>query len=176
MNAVAAARAACVVDTPIGPLTLIASDAGLHELHFPNDRRARTVAAARTSPADAASISVLADAARQLQEYFAGQRRDFDLPLAPRGTPFQLAAWAGLRVIPYAQTVSYGEQARRLGDLSTTRAVGAANGRNPIPVIIPCHRVVGADGRLVGFGGGLATKAWLLDHERRVAGLTLALE
>ncbi len=162
-----------VVDSPIGPLTLFASEAGLHEVYFPNDRRPALDAAPEGFDGD--EPPALVEAATQLAEYFAGERQEFDLPLAPRGTPFQLAAWEALRAIPYATTVSYGEQARRLGDPSKTRAVGAANGRNPIPVIIPCHRVVGADGRLVGFGGGLETKAWLLDHERRVAGLTLAL-
>lgn len=168
------ADAARVVDTPIGPLTLVASEAGLHELRFPEDRRPAHQVLERS--VDDEEPSVLGEAAAQLVEYFAGERREFELRLVPRGTPFQLAAWEALRAIPYASTVSYGEQARRLGDRSKTRAVGAANGRNPIPVIIPCHRVVGADGKLVGFGGGLETKAWLLDHERRVAGLTLALE
>lgn len=173
MNRHPAPDVARVVDSPIGPLTLVASEAGLHEVRFPNDRRPAVPDAVPGLDGD--EPPALVDAATQLAEYFAGERREFDLALAPRGTPFQLAAWAALRTIPFATTVSYGEQARKLGDPSKTRAVGAANGRNPIPVIIPCHRVVGADGRLVGFGGGLETKAWLLDHERRVAGLTLAL-
>ena len=96
-------------------------------------------------------------------------------PLDPQGSPFQLAAWRGLLTIPFAETVSYGEQARRLGHAGKARAIGAANGSNPIPVIVPCHRVVGSDGSLTGFGGGLETKAWLLHHERRVAGLELPL-
>ena len=166
-----------VLDTPIGPLTLVASDAGLHEIHFPSGRRppgARPREHVRNASPAEPDHPVLAATVVQLREYFAGARRDFDLPLAPRGTPFQLAAWRALCQIPFATTVSYGEQARRLGDRNKTRAVGAANGRNPIPIVIPCHRVVGADGRLVGFGGGLETKAWLLDHERRTAGETLA--
>ncbi len=93
--------------------------------------------------------------------------------MAPLGTPFQLTAWWGLATIPFGTTVSYGEQARRIGLAGKARAVGAANGRNPLPIVLPCHRVIGSDGRLVGFGGGLETKAWLLHHERRVAGLEL---
>jgi methylated-DNA-[protein]-cysteine S-methyltransferase len=111
---------------------------------------------------------LLRQAAEQLTEYFAGERTEFDVPLAPAGTPFQLAAWTALRSIPYGDTVSYGEQARRLGDPNKSRAVGAANGRNPIPIVVPCHRVVGANGHLTGFGGGIEAKAWLLDHEQRV--------
>ena len=110
----------------------------------------------------------MAQAAAELGEYFAGDRQTFDVPLAPRGTEFQLAAWLALRTIPYGETVSYGEQARRLGDARKARAVGAANGRNPLPIIVPCHRVVGANGHLTGFGGGIECKAWLLDHERDV--------
>jgi methylated-DNA-[protein]-cysteine S-methyltransferase len=106
--------------------------------------------------------------AAQLEEYFAGRRQTFDLPLDPVGTSFQRAAWDALRTIDYGSTVSYGEQAARMGDRRKARAVGAANGRNPISIVVPCHRVVGADGALTGFAGGLETKAWLLDHERRV--------
>jgi methylated-DNA-[protein]-cysteine S-methyltransferase len=165
-----------VLDTPIGPLTLVATDAGLHEIHFPGGRGTageRPPEADRTASPDRPVHPVLAATVEQLEEYFAGRRQDFDLPLAPTGTPFQLTAWRALCEIPYAATVSYGEQARRLGDPNKTRAVGAANGQNPIPIVIPCHRVVGAGGKLVGFGGGLETKAWLLDHERRTAGETL---
>ena len=166
-----------VLATPIGPLALVASDAGLHEIRFPGGcRPAGDRPGDDSGPASPAEPDhpVLVATVTQLREYFAGERYDFDLPLAPRGTAFQLMAWRALRSIPYAVTVSYGEQARRLGDPKKTRAVGAANGQNPIPIVIPCHRVVGADGKLVGFGGGLATKAWLLDHERRCAGQTLA--
>jgi methylated-DNA-[protein]-cysteine S-methyltransferase len=114
---------------------------------------------------------LIADAARgaevecQLGEYFARQRRDFDLPLAPRGSEFQRQVWAELCRIPYGQTISYGEQARRMGDPSLSRAVGAANGANPIWLVIPCHRVIGSDGSLVGYGGGLPVKRALLEHE-----------
>jgi methylated-DNA-[protein]-cysteine S-methyltransferase len=107
-------------------------------------------------------------AAQQLAEYFAGDRRAFDVALDPVGTPFQLEAWAVLRTIPFGHTISYGEQARALGDPARARAVGAANGRNPISIIVPCHRVVATSGALTGFAGGLDAKSWLLEHERRV--------
>ena len=105
----------------------------------------------------------------QLREYFAGQRTEFDLALRPHGTPFQLAAWRALQQIPFAETRSYQQQAARIGNKNAMRAVGAANGRNPIPIVVPCHRVVGKDGSLTGFGGGLPAKRWLLEHEARVA-------
>jgi methylated-DNA-[protein]-cysteine S-methyltransferase len=108
---------------------------------------------------------LLARAAEQLREYFAGERREFDLPLAPAGTEFQLACWSALAEIPYGDTRSYGQQADRIGKPDRARAVGAANGANPIAIILPCHRVIGADGSLVGFGGGLETKRRLLDLE-----------
>jgi methylated-DNA-[protein]-cysteine S-methyltransferase len=158
------------IESPIGPLTLIASHDGLCGVRFPNDPlRPET-----DGPVDP-DHPVLVEAARQLAEYFAGERQEFDLPLRPAGTEFQLAAWRALTRIPYGRTVSYGEQARRLGLAGKARAIGAANGRNPLPIVVPCHRVIGADGRLVGFGGGLEVKAWLLDHERRIAGETLPL-
>ena len=113
-----------------------------------------------------AAASILQHAVAQLQQYFAGTRTEFDLPLDPQGTEFQQQAWAVLCGIPFGQTISYGEQASRLGDRNKARAVGAANGKNPISVIVPCHRVVGADGSLTGFAAGVPTKAWLLAHER----------
>jgi methylated-DNA-[protein]-cysteine S-methyltransferase len=112
----------------------------------------------------------LAEADRQLGEYFGGTRREFDLHLAPAGSPFQLAVWRELRRIPFGETRSYGEIARRLGRPDGSRAVGLAAGANPIAVVVPCHRVIGADGSLVGFGGGLQRKSWLLGHEQAVAG------
>ena len=156
------------IDTPIGPLTLIAGDDGLRGIRFGTEP-------ARLPEDDPAEPDhpVLVETARQLGEYFAGERQEFDLPLRPDGTAFQLAAWRALTTIPYGRTVSYGEQARRLGHAGRARAVGAANGSNPLPIVVPCHRVIGADGSLTGFGGGLETKAWLLDHERRVTGETL---
>jgi methylated-DNA-[protein]-cysteine S-methyltransferase len=118
--------------------------------------------------------TLLVKVQKQLEEYFAGKRREFDLKLAPHGTIFQLMAWRELQNIPYAQTISYAEQARRMGDSRKARAVGAANGRNPLAIIVPCHRVIGTSGSLVGFAGGLKTKEFLLELESRVAGEQLA--
>jgi methylated-DNA-[protein]-cysteine S-methyltransferase len=131
--------------------------------------RARTsVPHAAWRPDDGAAgpaSEVLAGARRQLAEYFAGARRHFDLPLSPAGTPFQLRVWEALRALAWGETVSYAELARRVGAPGAARAVGAANGRNPIAVVVPCHRVIGADGTLTGFGGGVEAKEWLLAHE-----------
>jgi methylated-DNA-[protein]-cysteine S-methyltransferase len=117
----------------------------------------------------------VADAVGQLRAYFAGQRRTFELPLAPEGTPFQQRVWRELLNIPYGQTISYGELARRLGNPNGSRAVGLANGANPISIVIPCHRVIGSTGKLTGYGGGLKTKQWLLALERVGSGLELPL-
>jgi methylated-DNA-[protein]-cysteine S-methyltransferase len=144
-----------VVDTPIGPLGLIASDVALQGVVF-DGRRIRSEG----------SAPVLAEAARQLTAYFEGDLVTFDLPLELHGTDFQRQCWLALATIPYGQTVSYGEQARRLGlGSDKARAVGAANGSNPLPIVLPCHRVIGADGSLTGFGGGLHVKRFLLEHE-----------
>ena len=144
-----------VVDTPIGPVGLVASDTALRAVLFDGGR----VRAEGGSP-------VLEEAARQLDAYFAGDLVSFDLPLELHGTEFQRRCWLALASIPYGQTVSYGEQARRLGlGPDAARAVGAANGRNPLPLVLPCHRVIGADGSLTGFGGGLHVKRYLLEHE-----------
>jgi methylated-DNA-[protein]-cysteine S-methyltransferase len=153
------------IDSPIGTITLVADDDALVEVHLPDEKSSSLTVAEDTTPAE---HKVLAQAASELSEYFAGDRLEFDVPVAPHGTAFQLAAWQALRTIPYGETVSYGEQARRLGDRNLARAVGAANGRNPLPIVVPCHRVVGANGHLTGFGGGIECKAWLLDHERSV--------
>lgn len=153
-----------VVDSPVGPLTIVASDRGVRAVLWPDDEGRVRVDAAT----DAADHPVLAAAAHQLDEYFAGTRRDFDVPLDPVGTEFQRSAWQALCTIGYGETISYGEQASRMGDRRKARAVGAANGRNPISIIVPCHRVVGADGSLTGFAAGTDTKGWLLDHERGV--------
>jgi methylated-DNA-[protein]-cysteine S-methyltransferase len=146
------------LDTPIDPLLLVGDETGLHELHFspygPPDL-----------PRDDA---VLAPVATQLAEYFAGDRLAFDLALSPTGSAFQLKVWMALRDIPYGRTTTYGEIAAELGQPTASRAVGLANGRNPLAVIVPCHRVIGANGTLTGFGGGLPRKRWLLDHERAV--------
>ena len=143
--------------SPIGTLCLCAEDDQLVGLHLP-DRPAPTGPAARGG--------VLARTAAQLAEYFAGERRDFDLPLAPAGTPFQTEVWRALARIPFGTTCSYGDLARVVGRPSASRAVGAANGRNPIAIILPCHRVIGTSGELTGYGGGLPMKRWLLEHER----------
>jgi len=164
---------AAELPSPVGPLTLIATDRGLRAVLWPDDDRVDVDS--EMADADAAANPVLADAARQLTEYFEGDRTEFELPLDPVGTPFQLEAWTALRSIPYGETVTYGEQAARMGDRRKARAVGAANGKNPLSIVVPCHRVVGADGSLTGFAGGVETKAWLLAHERATTGSALAL-
>ena len=156
-----------VIDSPVGPLTIVASATGLRALMWMGEGDVR-VRIGAVEGGDTDPNGVIEATATQLDEYFAGTRTEFDLPLDPVGTGFQQAAWDALRSIPFGETVSYGEQARRMGDVRKARAVGAANGRNPISIIVPCHRVVGADGSLTGFGGGIENKAWLLDHERSV--------
>lgn len=160
------------MSTPIGRLDVVADDSSIVEIRFGADADPPDDVVATEPGAHA----VLDRAVDQLEEYFAGGRTDFDLPLAPSGTPFQLDAWAALRRIPFGETITYGQQARLLGDANKSRAVGAANGRNPIPIVVPCHRVVGSNGHLTGFAGGLENKAWLLDHERRVVTGSLAEE
>lgn len=150
--------------TPIGRLRLVADAQGLREVWFEHGKHQHTLSPTWTHAPDA-----LAFARVQLQEYFAGKRRNFDLPLHPHGTPFQRAVWEELGRIPYGVTLSYGELARRIGQPQAMRAVGAANGRNPLPIVLPCHRVIGANGSLTGFGGGLPTKRFLLALEERVA-------
>ncbi|MBD9478254.1 methylated-DNA--[protein]-cysteine S-methyltransferase [Pseudoxanthomonas sp. PXM02] len=148
------------LDSPVGTLTIAATDAGLHAIEFPRNRH----------PADRqgwteGDHAVIDLAARQLDEYFAATRRAFDLPLAPRGTEFQRTVWMTLAGIGYGDTISYAQLAQRVGKPTAMRAVGAANGRNPLPIVLPCHRVIGADGSLTGFGGGLPTKQFLLQLE-----------
>jgi methylated-DNA-[protein]-cysteine S-methyltransferase len=144
--------------TPIGELMLTADDDGaLTGVNLPNRH---------PDPAGwERDDELLADARRQLSEYFAGERTTFDLPLRPAGAPFQLRVWEALLRIPYGETASYGELARELGHPTAARAVGAANGRNPIAIVVPCHRVIGANGSLTGYAGGLACKRALLDLE-----------
>ena len=149
------------IDSPIGRLLLAADDHGIRALEFPENRHP----VKRTDAWRAGDHPLIARAVIQLDEYFAGERRSFDLPLAPAGTPFQLRVWQALRAIPHGATWSYAQLARAIGQPSAMRAVGAANGRNPIPIIVPCHRVIGAGGALTGFGGGLPTKAFLLRLE-----------
>ena len=153
------------IDSPVGPLMLAADESGLRHIEFRDNRH----------PADRAdwhggSSDVLDAAEAQLREYFAGQRRTFDLPLSPQGTDFQRTVWQELARIPYGATISYAQLAQRVGNASAMRAVGAANGRNPLPIVLPCHRVIGADGSLTGFGGGLPTKEFLLRLEGALPG------
>ena len=150
----------CDTPTPIGRLLLARDNRGLRRISFPGERQFSGVAADWERAEEP-----FRDAIAQLDLYFAGQLRRFDLDIAPEGTPFQRDVWAALVEIPYGRTVSYSELARRVGRPAATRAVGAANGRNPLPIVVPCHRVVGADGSLTGFGGGLAIKRRLLDLE-----------
>jgi methylated-DNA-[protein]-cysteine S-methyltransferase len=161
------------IESPVGPLRLVGGDAGLagilwekqdpaesgFELGSENDRH-----------------PVLRQAARELREYFAGERREFSVPLDFTGTEFQNKVWRALRTIPFGETRSYGELAVQIGAPKASRAVGAANGRNPIPIILPCHRVIGSSGSLTGFGGGLPMKKQLLAHEQTRDQLALALD
>ncbi|GAB2576327.1 methylated-DNA--[protein]-cysteine S-methyltransferase [Dyella jejuensis] len=151
------------MSTPIGMLRLVADAQGLREVAFENSRHQKP-----TATHCIYQCNKLDFARRQLDEYFAGVRQIFELPLHPLGTPFQLAVWRALAEIPYGTTASYAEVARRIGQPQAVRAVGAANGCNPIPIIVPCHRVIGSDGSLTGFGGGLPTKRFLLAWEDRV--------
>jgi len=159
-----------MIGSPLGDLLALGDADGLVGLYLPTGRHvAQTPSGARRDDA------ALADVRAQLDEYFAGKRMDFDLRLNPHGTPFQLKVWLALREIPYGTTASYGQQARAIGDPGSARAVGLANGRNPISIIVPCHRVIGADGSLTGYGGGMPAKRWLLDHEAQHAGLMLPI-
>jgi methylated-DNA-[protein]-cysteine S-methyltransferase len=154
-------------DSPVGTLTLVGSDEGLRAVIWPDGRLDRVgLAGENLTPGDA---PVLDATAGQLDEYFAGTRTTFDLPLDLQGTPFQLAAWQALAAIPYGETRTYGQQADRIGRPTAVRAIGAANGRNPVSIVLPCHRVIGSNGSLTGFGGGLEVKAALLELERRSA-------
>ena len=145
--------------SPIGALTLVGTDRALLRIAFETDPWA-------PRPGDREDPAALARAVAQLEEYFAGARRGFDLPLELEGTDFQKKVWQALAGIPFGPTFAYGELARRIGSASAVRAVGAACGRNPVPIVIPCHRAVGVDGRLTGYRGGLDAKRWLLAHEK----------
>ena len=147
------------VDSPIGTIELRERNGFLTDLNFRDEKAG---AETQTSP-------VLSACALQLGEYFSGNRAAFDLPLAPEGTVFQRDVWNALRKVLFGRTATYGEVARKIGRPSAGRAVGAANGANPISIIIPCHRIVGSDGRLTGYGGGLWRKEWLLRHEKKCA-------
>lgn len=149
------------IDSPIGTLTLAADDQALRAIEFESNRHPQ-----RRTGWIAGETALLRRTAEQLHDYFEGRRHCFDLPLAPAGTPFQRAAWEALARIPFGETRSYAQQATALGRPTATRAVGAANGRNPLPIVLPCHRVIGANGALTGFGGGIDVKRWLLDFEQ----------
>lgn len=150
-------------DSPLGPLLVVAGETALGGIwfdaqkHFPTGRLAGCIE--RETP-------LLKQARRELDEYFAGRRERFTLPCAPDGTPFQRAVWSAIALVPYGQTISYGELARRAGHAASVRAVGAATGRNPVGIVIPCHRIVGGDGSLTGYAGGLDRKRTLLALER----------
>ena len=147
-------------ETPIGPLLLAGGERGLRYVSFATSRRAK-----RPEPGWQENRAPFADAIRELDEYFAGRRKKFDVPLALEGTDFQLRVWNRLLEIPYGETISYGRIAREIGEPQAARAVGLANGMNPVCIIVPCHRVIGSDGSLTGFGGGLPLKKRLLALE-----------
>lgn len=149
------------IDSPVDPLLLAADEHGLRLIEFHTPRHPM----ARVSDWREGDNTILQAARMQLEEYFAGTRTSFELPLAPHGTVFQKEVWHALADIAYGQTISYAQLAQRVGKPNAMRAVGAANGRNPLPIVLPCHRVIGADGSLTGFGGGLPTKQFLLELE-----------
>jgi methylated-DNA-[protein]-cysteine S-methyltransferase len=153
------------LETPVGILLIAGNDAAVECISFPRHGKA-----AKPEPGwQESQRGAVAEAIRQLREYFAGGRTGFDLPLAPKGTEFQRAVWRQLQEIPYGETISYGELARRVGNRKAARAVGSANGANPLPIVIPCHRVIAGDGSIGGFGGGLPTKEILLALEQRTS-------
>jgi methylated-DNA-[protein]-cysteine S-methyltransferase len=152
-------------EAPFGVLTVVGSELGIRFVMFANDAHPKPLEQLQISDTDIHdSVNV---AITQLEEYFDGSRRSFDLPLDLRGTEFQVEAWNALAEIPYGHTASYGQQAASIGRPKAVRAIGGANGRNPVAIVLPCHRIVGADGSLTGFGGGIEVKKWLLDHEQR---------
>jgi methylated-DNA-[protein]-cysteine S-methyltransferase len=150
------------IESPLGPLQLVADDGGVRRIDFINGRNP-----VESDPQWHEDAGPFRETIRQLRAYFAGDLETFDLNLAPEGTPFQLSVWDRLCEIPFGQTISYGELARRVGNPNASRAVGLANGSNPIPIVIPCHRVIGSNGKLTGYGGGLPIKEKLLALERR---------
>lgn len=153
--------ATATLDSPIGPLGIHVSDSGVTGIHF--SRAKKPVPQKSSHP-------ILRDCQKQLKEYFAGKRTRFDLPLDLHGTGFQKRVWRELVKIPPGKTISYSELARRIGNPKACRAVGQANNKNPVPLLVPCHRVIGKNGDLVGFAGHLDIKFWLLEHECRIAG------
>jgi len=145
------------LETPIGLLQVVCSDGALQAIHFSEQRQ-------EGHPGDS---ELLSEAIRQLQQYFSGERREFDLPLEAQGTPFQKAVWQALRAVPFGKTASYKDIALAIGNPKAIRAVGLANKRNPIPIIIPCHRIIGSNGKLTGYAGGLWRKEYLLNLEKK---------
>lgn len=161
----------CTVTSPLGELLLVASARGLVQVFLPSSKGVPASAEERHDP----DAHCLPEARRQLHDFFAGTLQDFDLPLDEKGSAFQLRVWEALRQIPYGTTCSYGDIAERIGadPRTASRAVGLANGSNPIAIVTPCHRVIGADGDLTGYAGGLHAKRWLLHHEARTVGAVL---
>ena len=149
-------------ESPVGPLLLAGDAKGLRRVNFESSKRSAPPKADWKQ-----NRAAFSEVIRQLQAYFHGELKEFDLPLAMEGTEFQLRVWSELRAIPYGETISYMQLARRIGNPKAVRAVGLANGSNPIPIIVPCHRVIGSDGSLTGFGGGLPTKKLLLELESK---------
>ena len=147
----------CVILTPIGHLRICEEDGAIRAIDFTADALCPP-----TTP-------LLSEATRQLTAYFDGMLMEFTLPIRLEGTPFRMQCWHALQTIPYGETISYGEQAKRIGNPKAVRAVGGANHHNPISIVVPCHRVIGADGTLTGYGGGMDKKAWLLEHEKQHA-------
>ena len=154
-------RSFTFVDSPLGPLLLAGHERALTGLYLGAHERCP-----RPDPSWTEDRGPFRQVAVQLEEYFAGSRREFDVEVELAGTPFQVEVWQALRGIPYGETISYAELARRIARPAAVRAVGSANGRNPVSIIVPCHRVIGADGSLTGYGWGTDRKSWLLDHER----------
>ena len=148
----------CTIFTPIGALTIREEGGSICAIDFTQE------------PLCPPGTPLLAEASRQLTAYFDGTLTEFDLPIKMEGTTFRIKCWQALQTIPYGETISYGEQAKRIGSPKAVRAVGGANHHNPISIVVPCHRVIGADGTLTGYGGGVDKKAWLLTHERRSLG------
>ncbi len=163
---ITSATSYCLLPSPLGDLLVVAQGGALTDLHICSGKFVPAIGA---DWLEQPRHPVLAQAAQELAEYFAGQRRVFSIPLAPQGTAFQQAAWAALLAIPFGQTRSYSQQAQAMGKPKAVRAVGGANGRNPIAIIIPCHRVIGAGGALTGYSGGMAHKVFLLRHEGALA-------
>jgi methylated-DNA-[protein]-cysteine S-methyltransferase len=153
--------------SPVGELCIFVSAQRIHRVLWESEMKSPDGKILLKKHKRDPQNSILKNTVKQLKEYFAGKRQQFELPISFQGTDFQIQAWQALCDIPYGETISYGEQAQRLGDKNKARAVGLANGMNPISIIVPCHRVIGSNGKLTGFGGGLSCKAWLLEHERR---------